>query len=269
MSPSNSNAYPARTLWHDRFKQQLEWTRSTRDFVYRKLNFARCTSFLELGCGTGALLEEIATRFIVPRVNSGKEARLVGIDINKQFLAQSREILQDFLDQVEIKEADAHDLPFPASTFDIVYCHYFLMWNSPGKRAEIIAEARRVLRDGGWLVILAEPDYQGWILEPNTPIKDMLLHSLTNSGGDLESGRKIPRDLAGFKDVAIDCCSKAWTSTEWEVAFDTEWNFFESLLSERAETAALLARLKKEDKDIIVNRAKFAFLPVIFGLGRK
>lgn len=237
--------------------------------MYRKLKFTRCSSFLEMGCGTGALLEEIATRFVLPRVASGKAARLVGIDINKEFLTQARSILEQITDKIELKEADAQHLPFPDSSFDIVYCHYFLMWNTPEHRAAIVEESRRVLREGGWLVAFAEPDYQGWILEPPTPIREMLLSSLTSSGGDILSGRRLAADLATFKDVAIDCCSKVWTSAEWRVAFDTEWDFFKSLLAQEKETTDLLTQLKDEDEASIKSGSKFSFLPVIYGFGRK
>jgi SAM-dependent methyltransferase len=246
-----------RHAWHARFKQQLEWTRSTRDFVYRKLNFARSSSFLELGCGTGALLEEIATRFVI------------GIDINSEFLEEARSILGQVSNKIELKEADAQHLPFPDNSFDVVYCHYFLMWNHAPQRAAILKEVRRVLREGGWFVALAEPDYQGWILEPATPIREMLLASLTLSGGDLASGRHLAGDLASFKDVTVDCCSKVWTSVEWRAAFDDEWNFFSGLLAKEKETRTVLSRLKTEDKTSIEQGSKFSFLPVIFGFGRK
>ncbi len=269
MADSCSHTHATTSIWHARFKQQLEWTRSTRDFVYRKLNFAHSSAFLELGCGTGALLEEIATRFVLPRLESGKEARLIGIDINCEFLEEARSILGQISNKIELKEADAQHLPFPDSTFDVVYCHYFLMWNRVPQRAAILKEVRRVLKDGGWFVALAEPDYQGWILEPATPIRELLLASLTLSGGDLASGRRLAGDLARFKDVTIDCCSKVWTSVEWRAAFDSEWNFFQNLLAHEKETMSVLSRLKEEDKTSIESGSKFSFLPVIFGFGRK
>ncbi len=264
-----SHMHATTSIWYARFKQQLEWTRSTRDFVYRKLNFAHSSSFLELGCGTGALLEEIATRFVLPRLESGKEACLIGIDINSEFLDQARSILGQISDKIELKAADAQHLPFPDNTFDVVYCHYFLMWNHVPQRATILKEVHRVLREGGWFVALAEPDYQGWILEPTTPIRELLLASLTLSGGDLASGRRLAGDLANFKDVTIDCCSKVWTSVEWRAAFDSEWNFFQNLLAHEKQTMADIARLKAEDKTLIESGSKFSFLPVIFGFGRK
>ncbi|NMC04941.1 MAG: class I SAM-dependent methyltransferase [Candidatus Lokiarchaeota archaeon] len=269
MADPCSHLHATTSIWHARFKQQLEWTRSTRDFVYRRLNFSRCSSLLELGCGTGALLEEIATRFVLPRLDEGKATRLVGIDHNGEFLEEPRSILGQITRKIELKEADAQQLPFPDGSFDVVYCHYFLMWNHPAQRGTILKEVRRVLRDGGWFVALAEPDYQGWILEPPTPVREMLLASLTLSGGDLASGRRLAGDLAGFNDVTIDCCSKVWTSVEWRAAFDSEWRFFQNLLAHEKETMAVLSRLKAEDKDSIERGSKFSFLPVIFGFGRK
>ncbi|MBN2153091.1 MAG: class I SAM-dependent methyltransferase [Candidatus Lokiarchaeota archaeon] len=261
--------HPTTSLWHARFKQQLEWTRSTRDFVYRKLDFARCSSFLELGCGTGALLEEIATRFAIPRSTSGKDTRLVGIDINREFLGQARSASDRVHVTIELKEADARRLPFPDGSFDIVYCHYFLMWNHAEERAAIIEEARRVLRDGGWFIALAEPDYHGWILEPPSTIKEVLVASLSRSGGDAASGRRLAADLAPFKNTSVDCCSKPWTSAEWREAFEAEWAFYLGILGGDPAMEEALLRLKADDKESVESGSKFSFLPVFYGFGRK
>nr|MDO8085783.1 class I SAM-dependent methyltransferase [Candidatus Sigynarchaeum springense] len=255
--------------WHARFKQQLEWTRSTRDFVYRKLNFAQCSSFLELGCGTGALLEEIATRFVIPRQKSGRPSRLAGIDINKEFLGIASALGERVSKNMELKESDARQLPFPDGSFDIVYCHYFLMWNQLQKRAAIIREARRVLRDGGWFVALAEPDYQGWILEPPLAIRGLLLDSLTRSGGDPASGRKLATDLAQFKNVTVDCCSSVLAGATFPSTIEADWVFYQDLLAGGQESKESITKLKEQDKALIESGSILSFLPVFYGFGQK
>jgi ubiquinone/menaquinone biosynthesis C-methylase UbiE len=257
------------TLWHDRFKDQLQWTKNTRDFIYRKLQFAKRSDMLELGCGTGALLEEVASRFVISRINSGKAARLVGIDHDPEFVRQARYIMIQVGHGIDVRIADASDLPFDDSSFEIVYCHYFLMWNDEQKRARIIKEAKRVLKDDGWFICFAEPDYVGWILEPERRLRELLVQSLLKSGGDIESGRKLVKDLASFHDVVIDCSSKPWTGSALQQAFETEWNFYENLLAEKDDMVESLAELKKQDLDATLSGIKFSFLPVFFGFGRK
>ncbi|MEX2754282.1 MAG: class I SAM-dependent methyltransferase [Candidatus Sigynarchaeota archaeon] len=261
--------YAPTSLWHARFKQQLEWTSSTRDFVYRKLDFAGRSSFLELGCGTGALLEEIARRFVIPRLESGKIAHLVGIDNNQAFLERARAVLDQLSKNIELKHVDAQQLPFPDGSFDVVFCHYFLMWNQLQKRAAILKEARRVLRDGGWLVALAEPDYQGWILEPPLAIRGLLLDSLTRTGGDPASGRKLAADLAQFKSVTIDCCSSVLAGVACRSAIEADWAFYKDLLAGGQESKEYVNKLQEQDNELIESGSIFSFLPVFYAFGRK
>ena len=257
------------SLWHDRFKEQLQWTRNTRDFIYRKLQFAKCNNMLELGCGTGALLEEVAPRFVISRASAGKAVQLIGIDHNPEFVRQAREILAQIGPGIDARVADASDLPFDDASFDIVYCHYFMMWNDDEKRAGIVKEVKRVLKDRGWFVCFAEPDYVGWILEPETRLRELLVQSLLKSGGDIESGRKLAGDLADFNDVAIECCSKPWIGSILQQMFETEWNFYENLLAEKDEMVESLLELKQQDLDATARGVKFSFLPVFFGFGSK
>ena len=224
---------------------------------------------MELGCGTGALLEEVATRFISSHQHLGKNKMLAGIDHNTEFIDQSRLLMKEIAPGVEIKVADATSIPYPEGTFEVVYCHYFLMWNEDQKRARVVQEAKRVLKTGGWFVCFAEPDYLGWILEPETKLREFLMHSLMVSGGDLSSGRKLVRDLAGFKDVVIDCCSQPWTGATLQQTFATEWNFYENLLADKEEMVEALVELKQQDLDATTRGIKLSFLPVFYGYGRK
>src|SRR6185369_8077526 len=67
---------------------------------------------LEVGCGTGVFLPGLATLV-------GPSGRVVGIDHAPAFREQARERLADagLNDRVDIREADAHRLPFPDATF--------------------------------------------------------------------------------------------------------------------------------------------------------
>jgi ubiquinone/menaquinone biosynthesis C-methylase UbiE len=96
---------------------------------------------LDLACGTGALLARIARD--TPRAN------LAGIDVAPQMVRRAREKLDAAAD---VRRGDAHNLPFAAGTFDSVVCantfHYFT------QPTTVLAEARRVLKPEGRLVIL-------------------------------------------------------------------------------------------------------------------
>jgi ubiquinone/menaquinone biosynthesis C-methylase UbiE len=95
---------------------------------------------LDVGCGTGVLLERIVERY--------PGTRATGVDLSSAMLAQARRRLPP---QVTLEVADAEALPFPAESFDLVMSvSSFHFWPEP-KLA--LAELGRVLRPGGRLVI--------------------------------------------------------------------------------------------------------------------
>ena len=44
--------------WHRRFLQQAQWTGDLRKYLDREIDRAPVKSLLDVGCGTGALLDE-------------------------------------------------------------------------------------------------------------------------------------------------------------------------------------------------------------------
>lgn len=98
---------------------------------------------LDLACGTGELLRRIAAET--------PGAKLTGVDLAPKMVERARRKL-DEVPNVHVEEADAHDLPFAAGDFDVVVCastfHYFT------RPETVLAEARRVLRPEGRLIVL-------------------------------------------------------------------------------------------------------------------
>jgi ubiquinone/menaquinone biosynthesis C-methylase UbiE len=98
---------------------------------------------LDLGSGTGAFEERLAET--VPG------AEVVGVDVAPAMVERARRKLQG-VPAVSFERADAHALPFEAERFDAVVTastfHYF------DRPAAALAEAARVVRPGGRLVVL-------------------------------------------------------------------------------------------------------------------
>lgn len=96
---------------------------------------------LDLGTGTGALLNELAHRGTRPR-------EVVGFDASGEMLAQVSGLPRDW----RLVKGDARSLPFEPARFDVVTSSYLLHIVDGPSRAEILHQAKRVLRPGGRLV---------------------------------------------------------------------------------------------------------------------
>ena len=94
---------------------------------------------LDLACGSGAFLENLAATF--PR------ARLMGADLSTSYLAEARRA-----SKVEaLVQANAERLPFADASLDAVTCIYLFHELPPRVRPRVAAEIARVLKPGGVL----------------------------------------------------------------------------------------------------------------------
>lgn len=96
---------------------------------------------LEIACGTGVVTRMLAST--LPESTS-----IVATDLNQPMLDLASGIGTSR--PVEWRLADAMQLPFPDSAFDVVACQFGVMF-FPDK-AKAFSEARRVLRPGGVLM---------------------------------------------------------------------------------------------------------------------
>ncbi len=96
---------------------------------------------LDLGCGTGTAAEALKKRF--------RGARVVAADIAPGMVQAARRRSR-FWRSFECVEADAHRLPMPDASFDVVFTNLMLQWADPLDDA--LAQIGRVLRPGGLLL---------------------------------------------------------------------------------------------------------------------
>jgi SAM-dependent methyltransferase len=99
---------------------------------------------LELACGTG-----IVTRRLISALPAS--ARLVATDLSESMLAHAMARVPAA--GIEWRVADAQALPFADATFDVVVCQFGIMFLPD--RVAGLREARRVLNDGGLLLVSA------------------------------------------------------------------------------------------------------------------
>ncbi len=112
---------------------------TTRETIAR-VSLAPGARLLDVGCGTGALLEKLAQNF--------PQATLVGVDPVPEMLAVARGRLSA---STELGGGWAEELPFADDSFDtVVSCNAFHYIRQP---VEALQEMTRVLRPGGEIII--------------------------------------------------------------------------------------------------------------------
>jgi len=240
--------------WHNRYIQQARWTAQLRSYLFDKAGLASANRLLEVGCGTGAVLAELPA-----------QANLFGIDIDLGALAQAA----SHVPATSLSAADAVCMPFPEGTFDIVFCHFVLLWvNTP---SGVIKEMRRITRHGGVVMALAEPDYVGRIDFPDEleEVGHWQAESLVRQGADPKMGRKLAGifSQSGLRQVESGLLGGEWKNIPAAPAERTmEWDVMISDLAGRVPLEDI-RRMKRID-ELAWNRGeRILFVPTFYAWG--
>jgi SAM-dependent methyltransferase len=144
---SSSGYDPALFARLRRLEGRSFWFRARTDLVIGALErfFPRARDFAEIGCGTGCILEGLASR--------RPGLRLTGIDLFAQALAFAGERVP----QARLVRADARRLPFQPR-FDVVGAFDVLEHIREDEAA--LAEMARLVRPGGG-ILLTVPQHAG------------------------------------------------------------------------------------------------------------
>ncbi|MBO6677575.1 methyltransferase domain-containing protein [Parvibaculum sp.] len=108
-------------------------------------------SFLDIGCGTGTLALAASRRV-------GPGGAVTGVDVSEKMVSLARRKTRRARADIPFHVAGASRLPFADSGFDAAAMTTVLHMIPDGERQSALAEARRVLRSGGRLVLV---DYAG------------------------------------------------------------------------------------------------------------
>lgn len=118
--------------------------RRLREGVIDALQPAPGHRALELGCGPGRLAVELKRRY--------PELRLEAVDIDPGMIARARRLAALSGVEITFREGDIAALPV-SGPFDRAYSTLVFHHLHPDRKAAALAEARRVLRPDGRLVI--------------------------------------------------------------------------------------------------------------------
>ncbi|HVV86802.1 MAG TPA: class I SAM-dependent methyltransferase [Kofleriaceae bacterium] len=113
-------------------------------FLEREQRPAARTRLLDLACGTGRTLRQLATAHPAMRFH--------GVDLSPYYVQAARRLLADVAEATLAVE-NAEQLPYADGTFDVVTSVYLFHELPRNARRRVVAEAFRVLRPGGLLVL--------------------------------------------------------------------------------------------------------------------
>ncbi len=238
--------------WDEQFARQAGWTRGIRAHLYRRANLLRARRVLDVGCGTGVLTEELTGR---------TQGQVTGIDLDPGMV----EFCRKRNGKAEYQVGDAHDLNFRDGWFDLVVCHFVLLWCTDAAKAA--REMVRVTRPGGAVVVCAEPDYGGRIDHPDLPLGRWQTEALSREGADPQLGRKLRSlfALPGVRHTEVGLISGLWDLGTLRAQFDAEWSLWERSLSGLVPPEEL-ARVKAADLASIETGERLVFMPVFYAL---
>jgi ArsR family transcriptional regulator len=149
---------------------------------------------IDIGTGTGRVLELLA-----PRISQG-----LGVDASKAMLALARSRLaRADLTHCSVRLADMYRLPLPDSGFDAAVLQMVLHYAE--HPAGVVAEAARVLRPGGRLIVIdlvshTRSDLAGKLAHRWPGFTDDAMRTLLTEAG-LDAGH--PQTIAGPLSVRL------------------------------------------------------------------
>lgn len=241
--------------WHERFTQQASWTLSLRRYIYDKISLASVSSILDIGCGTGVLESELAS-------NNPISVTALDLDFSRLVFARNNT-------RANWLCSDVFSLPFTNGTFEISLCHYLLLWLKDPIKG--LLEMKRVTRPGGYILLLAEPDYTHRIDFPEEMNtlgkwqKDALIEQGAHPGIGLTIGSLL--DQSGIEVIETGLSGGQWNPTHTSYDSDLEWKILENDLSQSMDKDQL-QKYKDIDNSARKSGTRVLYVPVFYAIGR-
>ncbi len=240
--------------WHDRFLQQAGWTRPLRDYLFARAGLTDARCVLEVGCGTGALLADLPTR-----------AAVHGLDLDAARLTDAH----IHAPEAALTRGDALQLPYPSEAFDITFCHFLLLWVPDPLGA--LLEMKRVTSPGGYVLALAEPDYDHRVDKPATlaTLGHWQAEALRRQGADPGLGARLG-DLfrqSGMQLIEAGPMQQGGTRPLSPIEQEMEWDVLEADLA-RWVPEEEIQRLKQLDRSAWERGERVLHVPTYFAWGK-
>jgi ubiquinone/menaquinone biosynthesis C-methylase UbiE len=256
--------------WHRRFKQQARWTQQLRRHLFRDIHLSSHSKILEIGCGTGAVLEEFESEISPPQKHAfsrdqGFPGEIYGLDIDFIYL----KLAGKHVPNARYTMGDAISLPYASNSFIVTFCHYFLLWI--GNPTFAISEMVRVTRPGGFVIAFAEPDYGGRIdYPPDLELMGNLQReSLYQQGANPRMGRQLLHffNSNGLKDLQSGVMGNQRKGRPSDQEIGDEWAVFLADISSSAQMSKANS-LRELEKNAWLEGSRILYVPTFYAMGR-
>jgi ubiquinone/menaquinone biosynthesis C-methylase UbiE len=154
---------------------------------------------LDCGCGPGTITVGFARA-----VGHGL---VMAVDVEPgQVVTTEQTAREQGLTNVQVRQANVYDLPFPDRSFDAIFSH--ALFEHLADPLAALRQFRRLLKPGG-PVGIASPDWDGVVYAPKSPEVDEAIKAYTtfqaHNGGNPFVGRELGRLLsdAGFVEIVL------------------------------------------------------------------
>lgn len=153
------SGHPVQRFWHQ------------KKFLDVALDLPKSGRILDLGCSAGSFLDMMA--------ESRTDLTGVGVDIASRQINYARlNVESKYAGRVKFVQVDEREprLPFEDHSFDAVTCIEVIEHIHPYLALRMLADARRLLKPGGKLIVTT-PNYRSawplieWLLEKASPVK--------------------------------------------------------------------------------------------------
>ncbi len=240
---------------------QAQETTEERLPLYLTVGIPHASRILDVGCGSGFVTRDLA------RLTNGM---VVGIDGSRQLITVAQAILATF-PNAYLAMGDAHRLPFPDNTFDVVTCNLLLMWVDDPQRT--VHEMARVTKPAGFVLASLEPDYGGKLHWPENPRIDPFFagEAIRKKGGDPHIGRKL-RSLfvtAGLQTTIGIGNNRIWTCEEDKQYYLHSRDFYIKVLKDADVPATAIDHWEYEYLKSLDEGLQLNFFPQFYAIGKK
>lgn len=241
-----------------RLDRQADATRPHRLDLYARAGFARAARILDVGCGSGAVTEDLA------ELTTGD---VVALDLDAAMAKRSRQTVP----RAHVLRADGRHLPFADASFDVAACNLVLLWTP--EPAALVAEMARVVRPGGTVLASMEPDYGGKVHFPENPLIDLVFQGegVRRRGGDPHAGRKLRSHFvaAGLRTEVGLAAHDVLTPEQDLATFRRNRGYYRRLLAENGFAVPAIERWESEYLESLSSGQQLSFLPLFYAIGRK